>query len=271
MADSIFAVLAGLFGLLLGSFLNVCIVRLPRDLSVVRPRSYCPACRHQIAWYDNIPVLSYLILRGRCRNCHTVIHWRYLLVELTTGLLFFLVVLQFGLSWEAGKWAIFACILTVLFWTDFEARLLPDELTLGGILIGLGFAVWVPLDPELSAIVAPSLRLPWSSLFDAASATVVLAGPLWLLGEVYWRLRKREGLGLGDVKLVAMMSTFLGVNRSLITLIAASVGGSVISLFYLALTKKDASTYRLPFGTFLCGAGLLAIFWGSYFARWLRG
>src|SRR6266496_1516602 len=173
------AIAAFLFGLLIGSFLNVCIYRLPRDLSVVRPRSFCPSCEQQIAWYDNVPILSYLLLRARCRNCGQAIPWRYPAVELVTGLIFGWVVLSMGPTVEAVKYCIFGAILVALIGADVEERILPDEFTLGGAIIGLVIAWVAPLNAVLAHLVAPGVQNPRIlSVIEAALGAIVSGGSI---------------------------------------------------------------------------------------------
>ena len=259
-----FLLLAFLAGLLIGSFLNVCIYRLPRDLSVVSPsRSFCPGCNATIAWYDNIPVLSWLALRGRCRRCGQPISWRYPAVELATGLLFAAGVLSFGPTLGAVRFCIFAAILVVLVMSDLETRILPDEFTLGGTLVGLAFAWFVPLQPSLVSFFLPESWSPGlTSLVEAAIAGGLLAFLLWAVGAIYKLVRGREGMGLGDVKMIACIGAFLGLDGTLLTLLAGSVMGSVAGLAYIGILRKDAATYELPFGTFLGLAALLVGLFG---------
>ncbi len=253
------SILAFVFGLLIGSFLNVCIYRWPRDLSVVKPRSHCPACGKTIAWYDNIPLVSYAVLGGQCRHCGARISLRYPVVELATGLLFFYFVLTLGATLAALKMCVFAAMLVTLIFSDLEQRILPDEFTLGGALAGLAFAAMVPMrDPY-------SLMLLWfvpegmaQSIAAAALGALLPALFLWGGGWLYLKVRHREGLGLGDVKLVAMAGAFLGLGGALLALIAGSLGGSILGYAYIKATGKDPSTYELPFGTFLGCAALLA-------------
>jgi leader peptidase (prepilin peptidase) / N-methyltransferase len=272
----VLAILAGLFGLLFGSFLNVCIFRVPRDLSVVAPRSFCTACERQIAWYDNIPLISYVVLGGRCRACKERISPRYPVVEAGTALLFFLTVLQFDFSLAALKWMIFESLMVVLFWTDAELLLLPDEFTLGGIVAGLIVSVFVPMPGELMAFAAPNLPLPLRSLVASALGAVALALPFGAFAFGYSQLRKlldrargsREVQGqdlmpgLGDIKLLGTLGAFLGVEIGFIALLIGSSGGAVLGLLYIFLTRKDPRTHYLPFGTFLCGAAMLVVFFG---------
>jgi leader peptidase (prepilin peptidase) / N-methyltransferase len=257
------APLAFIFGLLIGSFLNVCIHRWTRNRSVIKPRSHCVRCRKTIAWYDNIPLVSYIALKGRCRHCNARISLRYPVVELATGMLFFYFVSTLGPSAAALKMCAFTAILVALIFSDLEKRILPDEFTKGGIAIGLAFALFVPV-PD---IIAQSLYwlatrndLPdWlKSPAESAVGALLPALFLWGGGWLYFKIRHREGLGLGDVKLIAMVGSFLGLRGALFTLIVGSLAGSIVSLLYIKLTGKDAATYELPFGTFLGAAALAA-------------
>ncbi len=256
------SLLALLFGLLIGSFLNVCIYRWPRDLSVVRPRSHCPECEKTIAWYDNVPVVSYLILRGRCRYCRARIPLRYPVVELLTGVLFFYFVWTLGPGIPALKMCVFAAVLVALIFADLEERILPDEFTLGGVVLGLLFAIFVPVPDTIAQVlfffagVELSGRAQWMA--EAALGALLPAVFLWSGGWLYEKIRHREGLGLGDVKLIAMVGSFLGLGGALFTLMAGSLVGSFIGYTYIKVTGKDTATYELPFGTFL-GAAALAI------------
>jgi leader peptidase (prepilin peptidase)/N-methyltransferase len=254
------AFVALLFGLLIGSFLNVCIYRWPRDRSVVRPRSHCTTCEKTIAWYDNIPLVSYLALRGRCRHCSARISWRYPVVELLTGLLFFYFVRDLGLTLAALKMCVFSAMLVALIFSDLEMRILPDELTKGGTLLGLAFAAFVPVPESIVQAVFWFAGVQVSgrvhSLVEAAAGAAVPAFLLWVAGWFYERVRHREGLGFGDVKLIAMVGSFLGLSGALLTLAGGSLAGSIIGYAYIRATRKDASTYELPLGTFLSIAAL---------------
>lgn len=252
--------LALLFGLLIGSFLNVCIYRLPQDLSVVRPRSYCPGCNHPIAWYDNVPLLSFAVLGGRCRHCKAAISFRYPAVELLTGALFFVFVWRLGPSLAAVKFCLLSALLVGLSMADLEARILPDEFTLGGTAAGLVLAWFVPVKDAMLDFVFSMLgrggNEHTASVGEALIGALVPGLCLWSAGWLYFKLRHREGLGLGDVKLVAMVGAFLGLNGALRMLIAGSLAGSLIGYAYIRITHKDPSTYELPFGTFLGLAGI---------------
>lgn len=263
------AILAGLFGMLIGSFLNVCIYRMPRDLSVVAPRSFCPVCERPVAWFDNIPVLSWLLLKGRCRGCATSIPVRYPFVEFLTGVLFFIGVLGYGWTAAGLRFCVFAAILVALIFMDLEERILADEFTIGGMAVGLVLAWFAPLPPDfVSLFLPPDLDQRIISLAEAAFAAIGLSAMLWLIGEVYRRVRKKEGLGFGDVKMVGCMGAFLGLGPTLIAVITGSVLGSVIGILYIWLRRKDASTYELPFGSFLGIAGLIVALEGPVAAIW---
>jgi leader peptidase (prepilin peptidase)/N-methyltransferase len=264
--------LAFLAGLLIGSFLNVCIYRLPRDLSVVHPRSFCPGCGKQIAWYDNVPVLGFVLLGGKCRNCRTRIPARYPLVELLTGLLFAWAVYSLGATLPALKLCIFSAILVTLVATDLEARILPDEFTLGGTIIGFVLSWTVPMRATLAHLVLPrSDNVRLLSVVEAVLGAIVSAGSIFIVAKLYEWLRRREGMGLGDVKMIAMIGAFLGLQGGLLTLIIGSMIGGVGGLLFILLTRKDPSTYQLPFGAFLGVAALAVASFGERMIGWYLG
>ncbi len=257
------ASLAFLFGLLIGSFLNVCIHRWPRGRSVVRPRSHCVRCRKIIAWYDNIPVVSYILLRGRCRHCGRRISLRYPAVELTTGVVFFWFVWRWGATPEAFKLCLFGALLIALVVADFEKRILPDELTLGGLAIGLVLSPFVLLKYRMVSVMLSiffGVNLPdrWQSVVDAGASALLPALSLWLVGWAYWKWKGVEGLGFGDVKLAAMIGAFLGMQNALMALLVGALSGSVLGFMFIKLAGKDPSSYELPFGSFM-GAAALAV------------
>jgi leader peptidase (prepilin peptidase)/N-methyltransferase len=241
---------AAIFGLLLGSFANVCISRLPDNESVVQPRSHCRGCGAMIAWYDNIPLLSFVLLGGRCRSCKGLISWRYPTVEA-------LAVRLNGLDWAAAKWCLFGFILVELLFSDLESRILPDEFTLGGWMAAIALAPLAPPPRGLIALFMEGQSARFAGLAGAVLGSVVLAGLLWAVGWAYLMVRKREGLGLGDVKLLGMMAAFLGLESAILVLLGASLAGSVIGLTWIKWKGEDASTFELPFGSFLGAAGLL--------------
>jgi len=254
--------LAFLFGLLIGSFLNVCIHRMPQDLSVVRPRSACPHCGQPIRWHDNLPVLSFLFLGGRCRDCQAAISWLYPMVELMTALLFVLVAHRYGLTPEGAKYAVFVAMMLALAVVDLIDRLLPDPITLGGAAVGFLLSFVVLLPPGLAAFLLqiwglpPSLRV--ASVLESGVGAALAAGTLYLVGEVYFRVRLREGMGLGDVKMMALIGAFQGLGGAFWTLMLASVMGAVLGLVFI-LTFRKGLAYELPFGTFLAAAAILLV------------
>jgi leader peptidase (prepilin peptidase)/N-methyltransferase len=268
------AVFIFLFGLIIGSFLNVCIVRIPGGKSIVLPPSACPHCGAAIHPYDNIPVLSYMLLAGKCRKCKTKISPMYPAVELLTGLLFLACYETFGLTLEALKWAIFSAIIIVLVFTDLRERILPDIINYTGLGVGLvlslftkpsdGAALWLAHRMFDSPPPTPAISLA-GALFGAAIGSSLL----WLVSEAYFRLRGREGMGLGDVKMMLMTGAFLGVKRTLLTIFTGSVLGSVLGLLFILLGRKD-SEYELPFGTFLGMAAVLVVFFGTPVINWYQ-
>jgi len=270
MIDIVLAVAAGL---LIGSFLNVCVFRLPRDLSVVRPRSFCPGCEHTIAWYDNVPIVSYVVLGARCRHCKARIPLRYPVVELSTAAAFGVCVAALGPSLAALKYCIFSAILITLIASDMEERILPDEFTIGGTVVGLVLALFVPMERPgdigfARLLLSSEVGWRWLSLTESAIGAGLSAAMIWVVGWGYEKLRHREGLGFGDVKMIAMIGAFLGLRWALLTLIAASLFGSVGGLAYIFLTGKDASSYELPFGSFLGLAALAVAIFGDVVVVW---
>jgi leader peptidase (prepilin peptidase) / N-methyltransferase len=269
------SILALLVGLLIGSFLNVCIYRWPRDLSVVRPRSHCTACERTIAWYDNIPLASFAALGGRCRHCGARIPIRYPVVELLTGALFFVYVRALGPGLPALRECLFSALLVGLIFSDLEERILPDEFTLGGALLGVAFSLAAPVPDQtaqaISWMAGHELHGRAQSLAESLAGAALPALLLWGGGWLYEKVRHREGLGFGDVKLIAMVGAFLGLRGALLTLILGSLGGSLIGYAYILATKKDPATYELPFGTFLGFAALAATLTGDRMLAWYGG
>ena len=255
-----------LFGLCLGSFLNVCIHRLPKGESVVRPRSRCPRCGQAIAAYDNIPLVSYALLGGRCRHCRARISLVYPLVEALTGAALLIAYWRFGLTPAGLKGALLAAAMIVLFFTDLRDRLLPDRVTLPGMAVGMIFAFWVPVEDGTAALLAREASPLVLSVADALLGALVGGGILFVLGELWYRLRKVEAMGLGDVKMMAMVGLFFGVKLTVLTLLAGSVVGSLVGGAYILLARKGAQ-YELPLGSFLALGALGALFWGEWLVR----
>src|SRR5208282_5180151 len=225
-------------GLSFGSFLNVCIYRLPLDLSVVTPRSACPHCKRLIAFYDNLPVVSWLLLRGRCRHCKARISARYLFVEVLTATLFLGCYAYFGLTLITLKYCVFGFLLLGLIFTDAETKRLPDKLTLPGLGFGLLFSLLVPVHDLASQFLPGVLNLPFSadlagrlfSLLDSLLGAAVGASFIYGAGAIYLRWRGAEGMGFGDVKLMAMVGAFLGIKLTIFTIFTASLAGSLFGL-----------------------------------------
>jgi len=263
-----------LFGLIIGSFLNVCILRIPSGKSIVLPASACPKCGEAIRPYDNIPVVSYLLLGGKCRGCKTKISPMYPLVELLTALLFLGCFYAFGISVETAKWAAFSAIMVVLVFTDLRERILPDVVNFTGLAIGLIFSLFVKPTDGTALWIANHLfdyppPAPVLSLVDAILGAAVGGGLLWLVSEAYFKLRGREGMGLGDVKMMLMAGAFLGAKRTLLTILAGSLLGSVLGVAIILARRKDAD-YELPFGTFLGAGALLVVFFGTPLVNWYQ-
>ncbi|HUJ83320.1 MAG TPA: prepilin peptidase, partial [Candidatus Acidoferrales bacterium] len=219
------------FGLVIGSFLNVCIVRIPGHKSIVLPSSACPKCGAKIRPYDNIPVVSWLLLGGKCRDCKTKISPIYPLVELLTALLFWGCYRAFGFTVDALKWAAFSAIIIVLVFTDLRDRILPDVVNYTGFVIGLALSlVLQPADGTAAWLARHIFDFPAPvrllSLADALFGAAIGAGLLWAVSEIYFRLRGREGMGMGDVKMMLMVGSFLGIKRTLLTIFAGSLLGS---------------------------------------------
>jgi leader peptidase (prepilin peptidase)/N-methyltransferase len=259
-----FPLVAGLVGLLLGSFANVCIHRLPQHLSVVWARSVCPGCGAGVRGYDNVPLISWLILRGRCRDCRAPISVRYPLVEALTGFLFVAVALRFGPHVGAGVMALFVLALLILFFTDLETMLLPDTVTLPGIVVGILLASWNPLLDQSAGSLSPFLQALAGAAGGAGLILAVMLGwQVWsryrFPGEVSEEMR--SGMGQGDLKMLAFIGAFVGLRQVFYVTFSAAVLGSLVGLALMAGRRAGRYT-ALPFGTFLALAGASAIFFG---------
>ena len=243
-----------LVGLMVGSFLNVCISRLPAGQSVVRPRSRCPACGAAIGWRDNVPIVSYLLLRGRCRACGRSISSRYPLVEALTAMAFALMAALFGGDPVLlASRLIFSALLIALFGTDLETQRLPNALTLPGVAIGFAFSLFGPPGPA-------------ASLLGAALGGGILLGIRW----VWWRVSGVEAMGLGDVKMLAMIGAFLGWQQVWLVLLLASLSGALVGIALIASGRRSMQS-RLPFGTFLAVAAFVAALVGEQLLVWYVG
>ncbi|HEX6865579.1 MAG TPA: prepilin peptidase [Thermoanaerobaculia bacterium] len=244
-------VYVGLFGLIVGSYLNVLIHRLPLGMSTVTPRSRCPACAAPIRALDNLPVLSFLLLRGRCRSCGARISWRYPLLEAATALLFMGCAVAYGLTLPALMAAVFCCLMIVLAMIDVDHMILPDRITWPGIALGFLFH---------GAIVL-ALGLSWRHMLGPLFGALLGGGlPLAIYG-VWWLIRREEGLGLGDAKMMALIGTFLEWKALLVAFFFAVLAGSIVGLALMGRSGEGLRT-RLPFGAFLALGGLIALFAG---------
>lgn len=246
-------VVAGLVGLVIGSFLNVCIFRLPHGKSVVFPPSACGSCGRSLRWFENIPILSWAMLGGKCARCRSPISVQYPLVELVTALIFAATTALTPAGPLLIARLLFASALVVLFAIDLEHHILPNSITLPGIVVGLAFSVVAP----------PGWR--------ASLLGVVLgAGLLYATAEAYYRVRKEDGLGMGDVKMLAMIGAFLGWQLMLLTLVLASFAGALVGVGLIAL-QRGSMKYALPFGTFLAVGALVAMLVGAPIVDWYVG
>lgn len=247
------ALAVAVFGLCVGSFLNVCIFRLPRHESIVRPRSRCTSCGRTLSWFDNLPVASWVALGGRCRTCGARVSWMYPAVEIVTAGTLVGVYLLYGLTPLGAVRALFACALIVLFVTDLQHKILPNVITLPGIVVGFA----------CSLFLAPGWR-------DSLIGILAGGGVLFVIAEAYYRVRGQEGLGMGDVKLLGMIGAFLGWKLVLLTLVTASFAGSLAGVALLA-TGRGNMKYALPFGTFLAVGALFSAVWGTPIVDWYLG
>ena len=298
--DPLLALAIFALGLAFGSFLNVCIYRMPRGLSVVYPGSACPGCKQPIAMYDNVPVLSWLLLGGRCRKCQTPISPRYMVVEFLCALLFLACYGHFGLTLAALKYCTLGFLLLGLIFTDAETQLLPDKLTLTGVALGLVFSFIVPVNDLVAQMLPSVFPLPagtssWRtlSLLDSLAGATIGASFIYGVGAIYLRARGRPGMGFGDVKLMAMVGAFLGTRLTMFTIFTGSIAGSLFGLWTLSAVwikrtrrrmrrpaiRRDAWTsaviasqrFPMPFGVFLGGMAMVALFFGNQFLHWYWG
>lgn len=254
-----FLFFAALFGLLVGSFLNVVIHRLPLGQSIIAPRSYCPGCQHSISWYDNIPLISFLLLKGRCRHCHEKIAFRYFFVELLTALVSLHTFFYFkGLDFYLAYFCFLLAPLIAVIFIDLQHRIIPNSLSLPGIIIGIAVRyLAAPPAWEVKALVESLLGI------------VVGGGFLFVVAWGYEKIKKREGLGGGDVKLASMLGAFFGWQEVLMILLMASILGSVVGLLVILLKRNWE--YLLPFGPFLAVAAYFQLFWGPRILVWYMG
>jgi leader peptidase (prepilin peptidase)/N-methyltransferase len=243
---------AFIFGAVIGSFLNVCIFRLPAETSIVKPRSQCPYCKHPIRNCDNIPLVSFIILRGKCRDCGGKISWRYPLVELITAALALLLFLKFGLTLKFLIFFIFTSVLIVITFIDLDHQIIPDIITLPGIPIFFLAAIFL-------------VKIPW---LEALLGLLIGGGVLFTIALIYEFISKREGMGGGDIKLLAMIGGFLGWKSLMFVLLFSSFSGVIVGITAMIIKKQDMK-YAVPFGPFLSAAAVAYPFLGDAFMRLL--
>lgn len=246
-------VIVALFGLFIGSFLNVCIYRIQKGESIVWPPSHCPKCTKALMPWDNIPVISYLILKGRCRYCTEPISVRYPVVELLSALLAVSLLYRFGVSITFIIYYLWACALLIITFIDLDIQIIPDRLSLGGIVVGLLVVYWLPVTYK-----------------DALIGLILGGGLLLAIIYGYYFLTKKEGMGGGDVKLLAMIGVFTGWQGVLFTVFASSLMGTMVGIPW-GLLKKGTLKAAIPFGPFLALGALIYVFWGQYLIDWYFG
>lgn len=254
---TVVSVFVFVLGAMLGSFLNVCVYRLPRNESVVRPRSKCPKCGNAIAWYDNVPVVSWLVLGAKCRQCSEPISWQYPLVEALTGSLFLAVFWKFGFSIASPVYMALAAGLVLITFVDLTDWTIPDEVTIPGMPIGIVCA--------LAAMAVPNTRLLLDNVYLSLAGLVLGGGILYLLDKISLLLLKKRGMGFGDVKLMAMLGAFFGPLGVFLIIMMASLLGSVVGISMILMQRNrpdDTGGHYLPFGPYIALGGVLYLFIG---------
>lgn len=242
-----------ILGLIIGSFLNVCIYRIPRGFSIVRPPSSCPSCKSPVRIYDNIPVISYILLRGRCRSCSSAIPLRYPVVELLNAVLYVSIIWRFGSGWHTPVYFVFCSAMVVITFIDLEFQIIPDAITLSGIPLGLIAGSLILIDPFFRASMLG---------FNNSFTGLVSGGGLFYLIAVL----SRGGMGGGDIKMMAMTGAFLGWKAVLLTTFSASLIGSIAGIILIVFKGKGRKT-KIPFGPFLAAGALITLFFGQEILR----
>jgi leader peptidase (prepilin peptidase) / N-methyltransferase len=274
MPDTVIKFFVFIFGSMIGSFLNVCIFRMPIERSVVKPRSYCPACNKPILWYDNIPLLSYIFLLGRCRSCKARIPFSYFTVELLTAAAFLIFFNIYGFGFKFFYYAIFICGLIIATFVDIKHRIIPDEISVGGIIVGFLLNVLRIFIPgSLPAGQAGKLYAP-SHIINSLLGIIVGGGIIYLTAKifdlVYFKMLKKppidgetESMGGGDVKLLAMIGAFLGWQAAVLSFFIAPFFGLVVGVANLLIKKE----HTIPYGPFLSLAAIVSLFWSAPIIR----
>lgn len=246
-AEPFILLFSALFGAAVGSFLNVVILRLPEEgISIVYPASHCPKCKHPLSWYENIPVLSYIVQRGKCRHCRTSISIQYPVVEIVMAVLTAAIVLHFGLTVAAAGYFLFTAALVSIIYIDIHHQIIPDIISIPGIAAGFLF----------------SFINPYVDWLDSLIGILAGGGILYLVALLYFLIRKQDGMGGGDIKLLAMLGAFLGWQALPFIIFASSLSGSIIGIMILAFQQKDSQT-RIPFGPFLSISAIAYMFFSS--------
>ena len=267
MYETIIRIFVFIAGSIVGSFLNVCIYRLPLEQSVVKPRSFCPNCKKSIPWYDNIPFISYIILRGKCRFCKQRISFRYFLVELITACVFLFFYLRYGFNFNFVFCAIFVCGLIVATFVDIPHRIIPDQVSVGGIVVGF-------LLNGLRGLNFSPFKFDYSAMLDSLMGIIAGGGIIYLTSKlfdlVYFKLLKKgpidgetESMGGGDVKLLAMIGAFLGWRLAILTFFLAPFFGAIIGIINIIAKKQ----HTIPYGPFLSLAAFISLIWGDMIIR----
>ena len=246
MMSYLIPILVFVFGAVIGSFLNVCIYRIPRSKSIVMPPSFCPGCEKPVKYYDNIPIISYIILRGKCRNCSTRISVRYPIVELVTAVLFLMIYRRWNISYEMFFQMVFVSVLIVISFIDYDFQIIPDILSLGGLVLG---------------IIISFKRVNFSFL-DSLYGVLIGGGVLFVIAYGYQLIARREGMGGGDIKLLAMIGAFTGINGVVFSLVGGAFAGTIVGI-PLMLIKRENTKYAIPFGPFLSLSAVLYLFLGT--------
>lgn len=248
-----------IFGAIIGSFLNVCIYRLARDKSIVSPPSSCPECNKPIQFYDNIPIVSYILLGGKCRNCESKISKRYPFIELLTAFLFLIFYRKLGLTFELFVTLLFVTLLIVIAFIDLDFQIIPDVLSIGGLIAGLALAIFRPMFLHLD---------PKFGFLDALYGVLIGGGILFVIAYGYQLITKREGMGGGDIKLLAMIGAFCGFKGVLFSLVSSSFLGTMVGIPLMLINKKDTK-YAIPFGPFLALGAVIFVFEGDVLIRFV--
>lgn len=247
-----FSVFVFMFGACIGSFLNVCIYRIPENKSIITPGSFCPVCRQSIPFYCNIPILSYLFLKGRCKSCHNPISIRYPFIEILTGIFAVLLFYKFGLGLAMVYWFFFTSVLITISFIDIDHQIIPDIISLPGILV----------------FASSFYFLPEMTIKDTLLGIFTGGGSLYAVAFLYFLVKKQEGMGGGDIKLLAMIGAATGIKGVFFTIFAGSLFGTFFGILIMLYTKIADSKLRIPFGPFLAMGAILYVFFGEQLIQW---